>query len=306
GAAPRGRRPGERARSGGGSPPSPRGAALRRSRPAAPPAPAASPRKTSCSRAMGPRSKHSQPRGPATSGAPRPADALAPDNRRQNGYRSPVIRVFALCTGRVELDRASMLDDLPPGQPWTVPVPSFLVAHSPGRLLFDTGIHEPARLDPIGRLGPERAKRLGVRSREGEDAVAQLALLSLGPDDVHYVANSHLHFDHCGGNEFFPRSTFLVQRAELDVARPPGFAPGYNPSRIDFDHPLDYRMVDGEHDVFGDGRVILFPTFGHTPGHQSLRVRPDSGPDLVCAADACYTRENMDRDVLPRILWNGP
>ena len=57
--------------------------------------------------------------------------------------------------------------------------------------------------------------------------------------------------------------------------------------------------------MFGDGRVVLFPTFGHTPGHQSLRVRAGKGQDLVCAADACYTRENMDRDVLPKILWNA-
>jgi N-acyl homoserine lactone hydrolase len=120
------------------------------------------------------------------------------------------------------------------------------------------------------------------------------------------VANSHLHFDHCGGNEFFPRSTFLVQKAEMEAARRPGFAPGYNPSPLDFDHPLDYRLIDGEHDVFGDGSVVLFPTFGHTPGHQSLRVRVGKGQELVCAADACYTRENMDRDVLPRILWNAP
>ena len=91
----------------------------------------------------------------------------------------------------------------------------------------------------------------------------------------------------------------------MEAARRPGFAPGYNPSPIDFDHPLDYRLEDGEHDVFGDGSVILFPTFGHTPGHQSLRVRLGKGREMVCAADACYTRENMDRDVLPRILWNA-
>jgi glyoxylase-like metal-dependent hydrolase (beta-lactamase superfamily II) len=216
-----------------------------------------------------------------------------------------VIQLFALCTGHIELDRASMLDDLAAGQPWTVPVMSILVAHPRGRLLFDTGIHAQTRVDPIGRMGAERARRLVVKSTDGEDVVSQLALLGLGPDDVRYVANSHLHFDHCGGNEFLPGSTFLVQKAELEAARRPGFAPGYNPSPIDFDHPLDYRMVDGEHDVFGDGRVLLFPTFGHTPGHQSLRVRVGRGADVVCAADACYTRENMDRDVLPRILWDG-
>jgi glyoxylase-like metal-dependent hydrolase (beta-lactamase superfamily II) len=81
--------------------------------------------------------------------------------------------------------------------------------------------------------------------------------------------------------------------------------PSYSPSPIDFDHPLDYRMLDGEHDVFGDGAVLLMPTYGHTPGHQSLRVRTGKGAEMVCASDACYTRENMDRDVLPKILWDA-
>jgi glyoxylase-like metal-dependent hydrolase (beta-lactamase superfamily II) len=215
-----------------------------------------------------------------------------------------VINVYALCTGFIELDRASMVSDLAPGQPWTVPVMSFLVSHPKGKLLFDTGVHCQARLDPLSRLGPERIKRLTVKSREGEDVVPQLARLGLKPDDVRFVANSHLHFDHCGGNEFFPRATFLVQRAELEAARRPGFVPSYSPSPLDFDHPLDYRMLDGEHDVFGDGTVVLLPTYGHTPGHQSLLVRAGKQAQIVCASDACYTRENMDRDVLPKILWN--
>ena len=216
-----------------------------------------------------------------------------------------MINVYALCTGLIELDRASMVSDLASGQPWTVPVVSFLVSHPRGKLLFDTGVHCQARLDPLARLGPERIKRLTVKSREGDDVVPQLARLGLTPADVRYVANSHLHFDHCGGNEFFPGSTFLVQRPELEAARTPGFVAGYSPSPIDFDHALDYRMLDGEHDVFGDGAVVLIPTYGHTPGHQSLWVRAGKGAQLVCASDACYTRENMDRDVLPKILWNA-
>jgi N-acyl homoserine lactone hydrolase len=215
-----------------------------------------------------------------------------------------VINVYALCTGFIELDRASMVSDLAPGQPWTVPVMSFLVSHPKGKLLFDTGVHCQARLDPLSRLGPERIKRLTVKSREGDDVVPQLARLGLKPDDVRFVANSHLHFDHCGGNEFLPGATFLVQRAELEAARRPGFVPSYSPSPLDFEHPLDYRMLDGEHDVFGDGTVVLLPTYGHTPGHQSLLVRAGKQSQIVCASDACYTRENMDRDVLPKILWN--
>ena len=214
-----------------------------------------------------------------------------------------MLRVYVLCGGYLELDLTLMLPDRPPGSRWTVPVPAFLVVHSAGRLLFDTGVHCAAIADPVGRLGESRARRFGVRSQPGDDVVSQLALLNLRPDDVTHVANSHFHFDHCGGNEFFPRSTFLVQRRELEAARDPAVLAEkrYAPSAQDFDHPLPYRPVDGEHDVFGDGTVVLIPTHGH----QSLRVRAGKGTDLVLAADACYTRENMDRDLLPGVLWDS-
>jgi glyoxylase-like metal-dependent hydrolase (beta-lactamase superfamily II) len=216
-------------------------------------------------------------------------------------------RVYMLCGGYIELDAALMLPDRQPGSRWTVPISACLVVHPKGRLLFDTGVHRASITDPLGRLGERRAKLMSIRSRPGDDVVSQLALLGLGPDDVAYVANSHLHFDHCGGNEFFPRSTFLVQRRELEASRDAAILASkrYIPSPEDFDHPLDYRPVDGEHDVFGDGTATLIPTYGHTPGHQSLRVRRDSGADLVLTADACYTRENMDRDLLPGILWDA-
>src|SRR5438128_7078924 len=216
-----------------------------------------------------------------------------------------MVQIYALCVGYLELDRASMLSDLTPGMPWTVPVSSYLVVHPQGRLLFDTGVHCQTLTDPIGRMGEERARRIRIRSQVGDDVVSQLARAGLQPDDITYVVNSHLHFDHCGGNEFFPHATFFVQRAELEAARRPGGVPSYSPSPIDFEHALDYRMIDGEHDVFGDGSVVLIPTYGHTPGHQSMVLRTGNSPQMVCAADACYTRENMDRDVLPNVLWNA-
>ena len=50
--------------------------------------------------------------------------------------------------------------------------------------------------------------------------------------------------------------------------------------------------------MFGDGRVVCLPTHGHTPGHQSLRVRLDGG-DVVLTADACYLRRTLETDHLP-------
>ena len=217
------------------------------------------------------------------------------------------MHVYALCGGYLDLDAGSFFPDGTARPRWTVPVPCYLVAHPQGHLLFDTGVHRDARVDPVGRLGAQRAARFGVRSGPADDVVSQLALLGVAPDGLRYVANSHFHFDHCGGNEFFPRATFLVQSREMEAARAAaGTYPGYTPSARDFDHALDYQLVDGEHDVFGDGRVVLLPTYGHTPGHQSLRIRAGKGSDVVLTADACYTRENMDRDMLPGVLWDAP
>jgi N-acyl homoserine lactone hydrolase len=215
-----------------------------------------------------------------------------------------MLNVFALCGGALELARESMIRDATPAR-WTVPIECFLVVHSRGRLLFDTGLHCETMTNMLGRYGEERARRFGVHSKPGDDVVSQLARLGLRSADVPFVANSHWHFDHCGGNEFFPAATILVQKREMEAARSPEvLAQGkYRPSPADFEHPLRYQAVDGEHDVFGDGSVVLFPTYGHTPGHQSLRVR--SGREtLVFTADACYTRENMDREILPTVVWD--
>jgi N-acyl homoserine lactone hydrolase len=216
-----------------------------------------------------------------------------------------VVSIFALCGGYLELPRESMIRDAPPAR-WTVPIECFLIVHPRGRLLFDTGLHCDTMTNMLARYGPERAARFGVHSKPGDDVVSQLARLGLVPADIAWVANSHWHFDHCGGNAFFPEATILVQAREMQAARSPEvLAQGrYRPSAPDFDHPLRYQAIDGEHDVFGDGTVILIPTYGHTPGHQSLLVRPGRDQRIVFTADACYTRENMDRDVLPTVLWD--
>ena len=64
-----------------------------------------------------------------------------------------------------------------------------------------------------------------------------------------------------------------------------------------------YLLVDGEHDLFGDGRLVCLATHGHTPGHQSLRVRLDGG-DVVLTADACYLRRTLEHEHLPAVVYD--
>ncbi|HPU51246.1 MAG TPA: N-acyl homoserine lactonase family protein [Burkholderiaceae bacterium] len=210
--------------------------------------------------------------------------------------------LHALCCGRLAFDRSVFFPDAPPGTPTTVPVPCWLIRHPKGNLLFDTGIACDAASDPLAKLGRRIASTYKLVGAANENPVDQLALLGLAPDDITWVVNSHLHFDHCGCNASFPKATFLVQRAEMAAAQAPGSP--YD-ARL-WNHPLNYQTVDGEHDVFGDGSVMLLPTPGHTIGHQSLVVQVARDSRFVMTADACYSREHMERELLPHVLWNGP
>jgi glyoxylase-like metal-dependent hydrolase (beta-lactamase superfamily II) len=213
-----------------------------------------------------------------------------------------MISIYAMCCGRLEFDRTLFFPDEAPGARLTIPVPSFLIRHDRGTVLFDTGVDCYAHLDPVARLGKRISSVFALRAARNENVIDQLASVDLKTDDVTHVINSHLHFDHCGCNALFPRATFIVQRAEMDMARAPKSP--YNPAH--WDQSFDYRLVDGAHDVFGDGVLVLIPTHGHTAGHQSLRVHAAPGVEFVLTADACYSRAHLDREILPvaGATWN--
>lgn len=205
--------------------------------------------------------------------------------------------------GKVEMEHRLVYPDGERGRRVQIPVLCALLEHERGALLFDTGLHPDVITDPIGRWG-EVAKFAVPLMREGEDIVHRLERLGYAPDRITFVANSHLHNDHAGSNQFFPNSTFLVQRAELDAAHDAELAAqlGFDPR--DWDHDLSYQAVNGEHDIFGDGSAVLFPTPGHTPGHQSLLVRMPNGKSYIFTGDAAYVREQLTVRVPPRINWD--
>jgi glyoxylase-like metal-dependent hydrolase (beta-lactamase superfamily II) len=214
------------------------------------------------------------------------------------------MRLYVLSCGRFEIRKRMFVADAEDGDTrLEIPVPAFLATHPRGNVLFDTGLHAAGLADPWGRWGGLN-KALAPRISPDDHVLRQLAILGVSPGDVRYVVNSHLHHDHSGGNEAFPRATFLVQRAELTAIRDPQLVAtvGYLPG----DSGLDaaYELLDGEHDIFGDGTLVLTPTHGHTPGHQSLRVTLPSGQRLVLAGDACYLRETLGHMRLPKVVWD--
>ena len=93
----------------------------------------------------------------------------------------------------------------------------------------------------------------------------------------------------------------IVQRREWDASRDPDIAARHGYDRRDFDLGHKLLLIDGEHDVFGDGSVVCLPTYGHTPGHQSLKLRLP-GSEIVLAGDACYFCRTLRECRLPRFV----
>jgi N-acyl homoserine lactone hydrolase len=151
------------------------------------------------------------------------------------------------------------------------PVFVHTIDHPDGLVLVDTGmIDSTAELDEGWRPVPHTLP---------DELVARVAL----------VVNTHLHFDHCGGNRLFPGVPIHVQRIELGDARS---EEDYTVAEwIDF-LGATYVEHDGEAEVLPG--VRLLPTPGHTRGHQSVVVTTDEGP-VVLGGDVAYTFRELGR-----------
>jgi glyoxylase-like metal-dependent hydrolase (beta-lactamase superfamily II) len=184
-----------------------------------------------------------------------------------------------------------------------VPVPCFVVDHPRGKVLFDTGMHVQTQTDPKARLG-WMADVFDVEFHPGEEIAARLAHIDIDATCVDYLINSHLHFDHVGGNHAIINAQVIVQRAEWQAGRDSDLIQSNGYNRADYDLGHDVHQVDGEYDLFGDGTVVCIPTYGHTPGHQSLRVRLGKR-EVILASDACYLRRTLEQLHLPSVVHNA-
>jgi len=172
-------------------------------------------------------------------------------------------------------------DVLVEGERW--PNSFHVVEHPQGRVLVDTGMIDST---------PKLEEEWGIRFDP-----------ELIPRDVVCVINTHLHFDHCGGNRLFPGVPIHVQRAEREAAK----APGYLEEWVEFEGAT-YVEHEGEAEILPGVRVV--PTPGHSPGHQSVLVDTDDGL-VVVAGDVAYTWKEFDRSesgqkllaLHPRRIW---
>ena len=171
------------------------------------------------------------------------------------------------------------------------PVPVYVVETGAERILVDTGLHPGAVADAAGHYG--RPEQLGLFELELAASIAEQVDLST----ITRVVLTHLHFDHAGGLRLLPPSVpIVVQRREWEAAHDPASV------ARNFYLPVDYAavadqvvLVDGDHDLLGDGSIELLLTPGHTPGHQSVRI----GDRLVIGGDVTHYASGLDDHRFP-------
>lgn len=206
-----------------------------------------------------------------------------------------------LAGGRLRMRRSIYQPDAPKDEILELPVSCALLRHGQGTVLVDTGCNPKAAEDPEGRWGGLARVMNPVFSPE-ETVVPQLEAVGLTPDDVDLVVCSHLHPDHCGCNDAFRRATILCHAVELEAARAEGAVKqGYLP--VEWDQPNGFTTFSGEHDLFGDGRVVLLPLPGHTPGMTGTLVSLDRDGRFLLAGDAAPMRSALE-GIAPRNNWN--
>jgi N-acyl homoserine lactone hydrolase len=170
------------------------------------------------------------------------------------------------------------------------PVPVYVIETAGERILIDTGLNPAAIADPAAYY--ERPDVFAVATLEQEQSVAeQLDVATLSK-----VVLTHLHWDHVGGLGLIPESVPLViQRAEWEA--------GHDEAAVQRnfflagDYAEDGReviLVDGDHDLLGDGSIELLHTPGHTPGHQSVRIG-----ELVLGIDVAHFASGFDDHRFP-------
>jgi glyoxylase-like metal-dependent hydrolase (beta-lactamase superfamily II) len=208
----------------------------------------------------------------------------------------PEVGVAIIKTSQVAVVEALLV----PGGSVTKQVDSnfsaFLIKHGKDYLLFDTGMG--SQIDGQYQQGmPIWWRPFFKYDKPVVTARAQLDKAGIAP--LKRVILSHSHWDHAGGVQDFPEAKVGVAAAELALIRNPSTGPGgtwesqISAASIQWDalafQPVPFKGYPESLDLYQDGKVVLVPMPGHTPGSMGLFVTTDSGTQYFFIGDVAWT-----------------
>jgi N-acyl homoserine lactone hydrolase len=182
------------------------------------------------------------------------------------------------------------------GQPGAFGNHCYLIRHAKGTMLWDSGNPDRLAALPNGLANPAGTITAFMRKPLAES----LREIGVAPSDIQHFAMSHGHGDHSGNANLFHASTVYMQSPEYDAvfgAEPQKF--GFIPANFERLRGAKVVKLSGDHDVFGDGSVLIKSAPGHTPGHQVLLVRlPKTGP-VMLSGDMVHLVYSWNNRVVP-------
>jgi N-acyl homoserine lactone hydrolase len=171
----------------------------------------------------------------------------------------------------------------------------YLIVHPKGSLMWDTGFGDDLAALPDGKKVSEQ-----FHVRMKKPLAAQLKDAGFAPDAVNYMGLSHMHFDHIGNVGLFPKATLLMQKEEYESAFGADAAKYGNDQK---NYPTlaanPNQQLTGDHDVFGDGSVVIKRAPGHTPGHQALFVKLRKSGNILLSGDMAHFTKNWEKRRVP-------
>lgn len=221
------------------------------------------------------------------------------------------LKLYVLDLGELEASPASYNLQEAEVQTTSLALSAYLIVHPRGVLLWEAGaVPESERV-----MEGTGARQIVIRSDKAERPVIlgpplleQLAQSGFTPAAVTHLALSHFHWDHTANANLFAHAAWLVRPEERAVMFPE--APMSNSAR-----PLTYAALkdsrntvlvqEEEHDVFGDGRVILKAARGHSAGHQVLYLALANTGPVVLSGDLYHYPEERSLNRLPVADYDG-
>lgn len=201
--------------------------------------------------------------------------------------QAPELKLWRLDCGSLDANLEEFSDTgMYAGQKRTLVASCYLIQDGNRLLLWDTGLDGALAGKPKDKDGSVLKEKI----------VTQLARIGVRPGDIEYVGISHYHYDHTGQLADFPEATLLQGKRDWEIVKV------WQAAEPRYRHWLTgggkLELVEGDKDVFGDGKVIMIDLPGHTEGHHGLLVKLASGPVLI-SGDEYHFTENREAGGVP-------
>lgn len=215
--------------------------------------------------------------------------------------KKPQIKMYALEGGSILVNKLELFsqDTTYTGQSKQFTDAYYVISHPKGNLMWDAGLPEQLVLPKA--ITPGNGSFTVIRP---DSLKNQLASIGFKIEDFTHIAISHSHFDHVGHANYLKNAMWIVQENEYnnvtnDSARIKN-ADVYNAIK----ELTSVKKIQGDHDVFGDGTVVIKYMPGHTIGHQTLFVDMGLEQPILLTGDLYHFEENREHQRVPSFNYD--